>query len=223
MIGEGRSFYNEREEIEWANFWIDQADQERKDRILLIGDSTARMVRSCLAKCTGRPVDLLASSSSFHDSMFINQMDCFFSEKGYEYDTIFVQVGHHGEIGIGGGTYKDEDWKIFEEEFRVLITFLKTMTEKVVIESIFYTVFPDKRNKFVKMLIKCPEKYDDITNEMKKKKTEIMFKVAKELECKTLDINKYMLKEGIRYRHVDHIHFEEKAKPFICQKMMEYV
>lgn len=221
--GSTRSFYNEREDIEWSNVWIDQANYEREDRILLIGDSTARMVRHELANRTNRPVDLLASSSAFHDSMFVSQIDCFFDQNMYKYDTIFVQLGHHGEIGMGGGKYKKQDWMLYEEEFKKLIIFLKTIVDNIVVESIFYTVLPDKRHWLLKRLIKAPEKYDTKTNELKKIKTEIMFKVANELNCRILDINEYMLNEGARYRHVDHIHFEEKAKPFICKKMMEYL
>lgn len=86
-----RSKLNEREEVEWSNFWRDRANEESNNRILLVGDSTARMVRSTLASLTGRPVDLLATSSGLHDSLFINQIDCFFSSMEYEYSHIFVQ------------------------------------------------------------------------------------------------------------------------------------
>ena len=98
-----RSKLNEREEVEWNNFWRDRANEESNSRILLIGDSTARMVRSTLASLTGRPVDLFATSSGLHDSLFINQMDCFFSSIEYKYSHIFVQLGHHAELGLGGG------------------------------------------------------------------------------------------------------------------------
>ena len=93
---------NEREEIEWSNFWIDEANKENKDRILIIGDSTARMIRSTLAKMSNRPVDLFATSSGLHDSLFVNQIDCFFKSE-YQYDTIIVQLGHHARTGSGGG------------------------------------------------------------------------------------------------------------------------
>ena len=53
-----------REQIEWCNFWYDNAVNSDAKRILIIGDSTARMVRSTLSKLLGRPVDLFATSSS---------------------------------------------------------------------------------------------------------------------------------------------------------------
>lgn len=47
-----------REDIEWSNYWIDNADKETEQRILLIGDSTMRMVRSTFAKMAKIPVDM---------------------------------------------------------------------------------------------------------------------------------------------------------------------
>lgn len=221
FVSDIRSKYNEREDIEWSNFWIDKANQNINDRILLIGDSTARMVRSTLAHTTGKPVDLLASSSGLHDSLFASQIKCFFMESLYKYDTIFVQLGHHAEIGVGGGTYKELDWELFEKDFRGLCLFLKQYTNNIIIESIFYTVIPNKKCHLLNKVFGIPEKYDTQTNEIKDKKTEIEFRVAEELGLSTLDINRYMLVEGKKYRHGDHIHFEESAKPFICKKMIE--
>lgn len=92
-----------REEVEWANYWIDQANVVSEKRILLIGDSTARMVRRTLAKLTKCPVDLIASSSSLHDELFVNLIDGYFKNLLYSYDYIFVQLGHHAEIEIDDG------------------------------------------------------------------------------------------------------------------------
>ena len=62
-----------------------------------------------------------------------------------------------------------------------------------------------------------------MVNTKKRRKTLIMFTIAKELGLKTLDINSYMLKEGKKFIHVDHIHYEEKAKEFIYKRMMELI
>lgn len=73
------SFLTEREDIEWPNFWIDRANDNSSKRILLIGDSTSRMIRSTFSKISGSPVDLLATSSALHDELFINQINAFFN------------------------------------------------------------------------------------------------------------------------------------------------
>lgn len=104
----------------------------------------------------------------------------------------------------------------FCNDFRGLCNFLKQYSTNIIVESIFYSVVPDRRI----WLIRKSEKYDEVVNTKKRRKTLIMFTIAKELGLKTLDINAYMLREGKKFLHVDHIHYEEKAKDFICKRMM---
>lgn len=144
IIKNNRTELIEREDIEWSNFWWDQANTYSDYRILLMGDSTARMVRSTLAKMTGKPVDLFATTSALHDSLFVNQMDCFFKCTEYQYNVVFVQFGDHAEIGFGGGFYKESDWAVFQEEFKTLLLYLSERIDKIIVESIFYTVIPTK-------------------------------------------------------------------------------
>ena len=191
-----------------------------KKRVLLIGDSTARMVRSTLGKLIDMPVDLFATSSGLHDSLFINQMDCFFGASEYKYDCIFVQLGHHAELGFGGSYFSEKDWEIYRYEFKDLISFLKNKCRRVIIESVFYTVVPNKQYKLLK-IFNIPEKYDEEVNQRKKKRNQIMHEIADEQGVDFLDINEYI--QDKRFYHIDHIHFEEKAKPVIAKKMIEYI
>lgn len=69
---------NGRETTEWSNFWYDQANDSSEHRILLIGDSTVRMVRSQFAKMINCPVDMLGTSSGLHDILFVEQVNAFF-------------------------------------------------------------------------------------------------------------------------------------------------
>lgn len=48
-----------REHVEWLNFWFDNANEKRSDRILLIGDSVTHDYRKPLAQLTKKPVDFL--------------------------------------------------------------------------------------------------------------------------------------------------------------------
>ena len=229
VVRYNRTELAEREDIEWSNFWWDRANEHPNHRILLMGDSTARMIRSTLAEMSGKPVDLFGTSSALHDSLFINQMDCFFKSTEYQYDLAFVQFGHHAELGFGGGFYKDEDWKVFEEEFRVFLQYLSQNVQRIVVESIFYTVIPTKFiggemvQKISRKLLRPKEVFDEVTNERKRIKNEKMFQIAEEMGIQTLDINQYMLTEGAQFRHKDHIHYEDSARKFICRKMMEII
>lgn len=203
-----------REEIEWSNFWYDQANSDADGRILLIGDSTARMIRSTYARESGKPVDLFATSSNPYDPLFIAQLDCFFSSARFRYDTIIVQVGHHGDVGVS-----EKAFHAFRESCSVLIDFLLQFTDNILIESLFYSVKPRKYWKIAKLL-HLKETYDSAANEIRDAKNRIWEKIAQEKGLKYLDINGFMLENGKQFYHQDHIHFENAAKKFIVDEMM---
>lgn len=69
-----------REDLEWANFWYDSANRHISNRLLVVGDSTIRMIRSTLARKTGYAVDMFGSSSQIDDILYINQIECFFCD-----------------------------------------------------------------------------------------------------------------------------------------------
>lgn len=213
-----------REDIEWSNFWWDDANKQSDKRICLVGDSTARMVRSALAKALKAPVDLIATSAGFHDELFVSQVDTFFTTGYQKYDAIFVQLGHHAEIGKSGGVFEECDYNTYYEDYKDFILFLQQMTNNVVVESVFYTVIPNKSPLAkVRRFFKLKEKYDESINGPKQKKNDLACEASKETGAKYLDINNYMLTKGKWYRHRDHIHFEDSAKTFIVDKMLEYL
>lgn len=84
------NIYSYREGCEWSNFLFDRATDEKSKRYLIIGNSTARMVRSTFAKLMQAPVDMLGTSSAIDDELFVNQIDAFFNNSLYRYDAIFV-------------------------------------------------------------------------------------------------------------------------------------
>lgn len=211
-----------REGIEWSNFWYDQANTNTQHRVLLVGDSTSRMVRSAFAKKLGLPVDLFATSSALDDQLFINQLHCFFDESIYKYDVIFVQLGHHARTNKLGQDYQECDFLKFRKDLKMLIKYLKQFSDKVVLETIFYSVKP--QNKFVLLLEKLgiiKEKYDMAINSHKDRKNIIIKEIALETGCDFCDINKKML--GTRYIHKDHIHYESSARSVIISLLSEYV
>lgn len=223
MIGYCRVGITGREPTEWANYWWDHADTEQK-RILLIGDSSARHIRSIFAEWTGYAVDLFATSSGLHDSLFIHQIDAFFAQNDYQYETIFVQLGHHSRIGDTGQAYTDQDYKQFKHDFNCLIEYLKQFSDQIVIESIFFSVKakPGKVNEKLKIIFRCRDVYDDEINLVKKKKNEILCALAEHHQIAFCDINKILMSNK-RYLHYDHIHYEKKALPYIAQELAKYL
>ena len=172
------SFLTEREDIEWSNFWIDRANDNSSKRILLIGDSTSRMIRSTFSKISGCPVDLLATSSALHDELFINQINAFFNQNKYKYETIFVQLGHHAVYNKMGGDYEENDYLIFENEYSALIEFLKQFTSNIILESILLTVVPYKHFSYLYRKLRIKEKEDVHANYIKIRKNEIIKKIC---------------------------------------------
>lgn len=88
-----------REKIEWMNYWIEDAN-EKKERILLIGDSVIRQIRTkmnsmCYPK--GYVVDIIAMSYNIFDDMLKKELEHFFENSLYFYKYIIFNLGfHHG-------------------------------------------------------------------------------------------------------------------------------
>ena len=191
-------------------------------RILIIGDSTARMVRSTLAKRMKCPVDMIGTSSNLYDGLFVNLIDAFFNNNIYRYDVIIVQLGHHGRVGIDGGEFTNQDLSLFKDNMNSLLRFLQQYCKSIIVETIFDSVIP--ATKFRRLLIKLhleDEMPDDRINSVTQAKNGVLPGVCESFNCSFLDINDYMSKQ--RYLHVDHIHFERRAKNVIAKRMQEEI
>ncbi len=217
--------YEPREEVEWSNFWWDCANNPFDKRYLLIGDSTIRMVRHPFADLLHCPVDMIGSSSNMDDLLFVSQVDAFFSSSLYrEYDAVFVQMGHHGRIGRDGGDFGPVDESAFRYSLIALVNFLSQFSKRIIIESIFDAVIPQTQ-RFQKWKIRhhlIPEVKDEKINRITRRKNEIAMEVVQQQTdlnsiCSYLDINDILASK--QYLHVDHIHYEADAIPFIIQTM----
>ena len=208
-----------REELEWSNFWYDDANSFSAQRILLVGDSTARMVRKELANRLCLPVDLFATSSGLHDELFCNQIDAFFSIKR-KYDVIFVQLGNHSRQNEEGGQYTDIDFERYRCDMRSLFLYLKQFSHKIYLETIFECVKPISKINYIfeKIFNIKIEKWDEIINSNTRRKNVIIYEIAEQMNGGFLDINEFM--KGEKYLRVDHIHFEKKAIPAIVNQMV---
>lgn len=221
-----------REGLEWSNIWIDSANIETSRRILLIGDSTIRMIRSTLANRINFPVDMIGTSSRLDDILFINLVDAFFENTIYSYDTIVIQLGHHGRTNIDGGEFNNAELYKYEGDLKALIIFLKQYSNNVIIESIFDTIIPNNifLRKILNILpiiydvlriISYKEKYDDRINKITNAKSNTAKRLADKEGIFYADINNYMRKK--KYFHIDHIHYENKAKHVIVNYMLKYI
>lgn len=227
-----------RESIEWANFWYSQSNAipQPSGRILLIGDSTARMVRSTFERQQEVPVDMIGSSCGLHDILFLRQVDAFFTSASYRYTAIFIQMGHHSIRGESGELYGVDDYKRFRQDYVGLIDYLKQFSDNIILLTNFLNVTPIPP-KFDSIVLNIPillyrkifgEKIDYSWSDIVIRKNEIIEEIAKTAGLKFCDIDKYM-REGCnglfpRFIHKDHIHYwGRKAKCAIVKEYAKYL
>ena len=170
-----------------------EESKNKQVRLLIIGDSTARMTRSSLAKLTKCPVDMIGTSSNLYDELFVNLVDSFFNNNLYRYDAIFVQLGHHGRMGIDGGSFSSQDLCRYKENMKALLNFLQQFSKCIIVETIFDAVVPASR--FQKLLIRLhlkQEKPDAKINTITQAKNSALFSICENSPYRILDINDFM-------------------------------
>ncbi len=222
-----------REGLEWANFWYSQTnDNKHERRVLMIGDSTVRMVRSTFERLAKCPVDMIGTSSGLHDILFIAQVEAFFVQQSYQYSHVYIQMGHHSITNDDGNDYNEQDYLRYKQDLIWLVGFVKSKyaEAKIIMLTSFLNVMPVRHKlqegflgwayrKYIKLK---GETYDESWNKVVRKKNEIVREVSKELNIPFCDIEGYM--QGLRkFVHKDHIHYEDKAKPTIVREYMKYL
>lgn len=120
-----------REQIEWLNFWFDNGNEKRSDRVMLIGDSISREYRFALRILTKRPVDFFACSTSISDEKFYETLELFFSYKEYRQKKAQIQIGVHGingfEKAITSNSIADYE-KGFEKLVNYVLKYIPDLT-----------------------------------------------------------------------------------------------
>ena len=185
------------------------------------------MIRSTLARVSGCPVDLIASSSCPFDSLFINQVECFFKETLYQYDCCFIQIGVHGRFNTERDDLFDADSNKFKQNILGLCAYLQQFIDKIIVETIFLTVQPKKKwlkyisdmgfFKYIRGMVK--DVPDIEKNRFQKKKNEIIRSFGRDVNV--LDICSLM--EKFKYKKYDHIHYERDAYNVIVKYMIEAI
>lgn len=227
-----------REEIEWANFWYSKAQNPPpigEQRILLVGDSTARMVRSTFERSLGVPVDMIGTSCGLHDILFIRQVEAFFASSLYKYSAIYIQMGHHSIRGEGGELYQEPDYERFREDYKGLLTYLRQYTSHIILLTCFLNVMP-LPPKFSSVLKSIPilawrkikgEKIDYSWSDVVIRKNAIIKDIAEKEGLKFCDIDGWMRAQCQgwfpKYIHLDHIHYEPRAKAAIVKEYAKYL
>jgi len=184
-----------REKIEWLNYWIEDANLEKK-RILLIGDSVTRELRKKMNMFMNREyaVDLIAMSYSVLDKMTLLELRHFFDVTDYKYDYILFNMGgHHGYKMMCIDSVEIE--KYYTTKIYHILDFLKSQTTNLIAMSI---------------TLENPKKqYVENSNIEIVKRNEIIEKVAQSVEIEYLALNKKL--DYTKLVYSDWCHFYEDA------------
>lgn len=196
-----------RERIEWLNYWIEDANKDKK-RILLIGDSVTREMRKKLNFYLNDlyAVDLLAMSYSIIDEVLFKEIKHFFEISKYEYEYIFYQLGGHHGYWISCNTSRNDEI-CYINKTRKIIQYLKKCTTNLITMSITLEREHDVEG------INLTNHNDEL-----KKRNEIIGKVSEKENVIFYDLNEKMDYQKIRYS--DWCHFYEECYEYITRLIL---
>lgn len=193
-----------REDIEWLNYWIENADSYKK-RILLLGDSVTREIRKKMQFYLKREyaVDLIAMSYCILDCMALEEIKHYFQTMPYQYKYIFYQMGaHHGyHIACAESV---EDSEKFESRTAEILQFLKCYSLNVIVLSLT----PERD---------CDLKGNQLLNHNKEiaKRNWLIEKAAKKVKINSFNLNKKI--DTCLFQYLDWCHFSEECYEKIAE------
>lgn len=189
-----------RENIEWTNTWIENSQDIDKERILLIGDSIAREIRSRISNAIEKTVDFIGTSSLYEDPCFYNVFNAFFDNNLYKYSSIIISLGAHA--GYLNTSKNKEHCKRFKNSFEKFIQYCIKKCPNITILYITPQVYANNTSKYNK------EMNLEICHRNK-----VYEEVAIKHNLKTIDIYSYILNNRYMFEFRDHCHFaNEEAK-----------
>lgn len=216
-----------REQIEWVNYWLDNSSNDK--RILLIGDSTSRMVRSTLEKVVDMPVDFIGSSSHMLDEFLLRQIEFFFEMSPYSYEMIHIQIGGHGIESMPMNIDIQAFYEDYKEQYRFVLRYLKSKGKIVIVGTTTQIVlYNNDRNPILKKIYNHLHSAKSEVPDSKYeagivRRNQIVKELAIEENVACNDLYNHLLAETCNMRHVDHVHYEKKSKKYIARKIAGYL
>lgn len=198
----------EREEIEWTNTWIDKANTNNS-RILFIGDSVTRQLRSELSRFLFEelPVDLYASSYALNDAIFWTSVEQFLNS-GYTYEIIIIHYGfHHGFSTMCSSSH--DNYLEYKGNYQKLIDLCKLHSKRIVVMT---------GTSYV-----CKNNLSEIDEEWEEEvltRNSISKELAGENNIQLFDMYQLISHSRGEFKYIDHVHLERKADIFIIYQLL---
>lgn len=226
-----------REEIEWSNTWYSNANSPAIEggKLLLIGDSTGRKIRSTMERMSKKSVDFLGTSAGLHDVLFCSQVESFLTPVTWKYEAIYIWLGYHSLKNENGDYYGERELVQFESDIKNLVYYLTKYSPNIVLCSALYPVKKKEKKSIADIIWFHLKPFSRLFKEkiliedaeVIKKKNLILYKVADEMQLVFCDINNYMLslceKYTTRCIHFDKIHYEGKSFPLMAQYFLRCI
>lgn len=199
--------FRDRENVEWTNTWIESCTEPDKPRILIVGDSVTREIRSEMSKMFPQyAFDFIGSSSSFEDPCFYNILEAFFSNNLYHYQTILCNIGakHCWYLNTDGNA---EHAERYIDAFGRFVKYLQQKCSNILL----LTTMPNK--------IKTdPTTWDEVKNIEIQKRNAIQTQVFAQQKLPIADL--YSLVMQKQYEYKDHCHFLQRSA---SQELATYI
>lgn len=181
---------NTREKYEWTNCWWEEADNNERSRILLIGDSITVGYRPCVQEnLRGKYlIDMFTTSKSIDDSSFTKELQYILSE--YPYALIHFNNGLHG---------KHVKQNEYEKYYRQAVNFISQKCGNIILA----TSTP--------VTVECNVSQISQDDDKRiKERNEIVLKIARENGWAVDDLYSQMLNKP-EYRLDDGYHYNQEG------------
>ena len=199
----------QRETIEWLNYWIEEANSEKK-RILLIGDSVTRQYRKTLndiSRSRGYVVDIVATSYGMTDPLLFEELSHFINVIHYDYEIIIFHLGaHHGYCMDCKNSSKDKE--SYEFHLRSILNMLAKESVRLA------TVAGTPEREFDAMGERVKNHNDEI-----RERNKILKEVSEQENYIFIDLYQCMMKH--RYDHVDLFHYVRSTDEYMANRIVE--
>lgn len=201
-------YLEERESVEWVNYWWEKANITKIKRWILLGDSVARQFRRKIQEnVPDKAVDFWGVSLQLDDKRFKKELENFFNSE-YKYElAIITWGGHHG---LNRTIEEENKYLEWYKKYEELLLIVKAKCKDVVIVAATHEVLQENL-----------QTYDEKRNSEIKRRNKVSEELAVKYNLKYIDLFNYMYEQRYIYPHIDHVHFTRDADEIMARFIID--
>lgn len=196
----------ELEAYEWSNIWWEQAPDNSKPRVLIVGDSITVGYRSDVNSNLNGEIyaDAYSTSKSIDNPFYIDELDLVIKQSRKDYDLIHFNCGLHG--------------------FHLSVNDYAEFYEKAVVHII--KMYPDSKLALVLSTpiteIGNPKKLDKVKNSIVENRNKAVLEIANKYSLPVNDLYSPMLNKP-RLRQKDGFHYNNKGCKYQAELVSRFI